>query len=129
MTMRMRMAVLAVLILGHPGASAASLFSEAAERLNGEWRGGEFVLRVDAKRAQASTANDRPFEWQRFVVREVVGNEVVFAIGTELFEAVIESDTIVLTSSEFRGERVLFRGADGSGAKEPDDMGLRGTAE
>lgn len=127
--MGIRMVVLAAMILGQSGAWAASLFSDAADRLNGEWRSNDFVLRVDAKRAQASTAIDRPFEWQRFVVREVTGNEIVFAIGSEIFEAVIDADTLVLTGTDFRGERVLFRGADVVGAEEPEGMGLRGTTD
>jgi hypothetical protein len=88
----------------------ASPFSEAADRLDGEWRGTDFVLRVDAKRAQASINPDRPFEWQRFAVKEVAGSEIVFSIGAELYEAMIEAETLVLTSTSFRGERILFRG-------------------
>ena len=127
--MRLRMVLLASMLLGTPEAWAASLFGEAAERLNGEWRGGDFVLRVDAKRAQASTASDRPFEWRRFLAKEVTRNEVVFTIGTELFEAVIDADTLVLTGTNFRGERVLFRGMDSVDPAGTDGMGLRGTAD
>jgi hypothetical protein len=90
---------------------AASPFSEAADLLDGEWEGTDFVLHIDAKRAQASIDPERPFEWRRFVVREVTATEVVFAIGSELFEARVDSDVLVLTSTGFRGERILFRGA------------------
>jgi hypothetical protein len=92
--------------------AAASPFSEAAERLNGMWRSEDFVLRVDSKRAQASVALDRPFEWQRFLVKEVRDNEIVFSIGSELFEAVLDAEMLVLTGTGFRGQRVLFRDAD-----------------
>ena len=91
--------------------AAASPFSEAADRLDGEWRGTGFVLRVDAKRAQASINPALPFEWHRFVVKEVAGPEVVFTIGAELYEATIEAELLVLTSTSFRGERILFRGS------------------
>ena len=64
-----------------------SPFSEAAARLDGDWRGSDFVLRVDARRAQASVDPTRPFEWKRFVVKEVTSEDIVFAVGAELFEA------------------------------------------
>ena len=127
--MRLRMALLAMLLLGTPGAWAASPFADAAERLNGEWQSGDFVLRVDAKRAQASTASDRPFEWQRFLVKEVTDGGVVFTIGTELFEATMDADTLVLTGTNFRGERVLFRGVSEVGESAAEGAGLRGTAD
>ena len=91
--------------------SIASPFSEAADLLDGEWEGTDFVLHIDAKRAQASIDPERPFEWRRFVVREVTPTEVVFAIGSELFEARVDSDILVLTGTGFRGERILFRGS------------------
>ena len=82
-------------------------------------RRDDFVLRVDAKRAQASIDPDRPFEWQRFLVKEVSEDEIVFTIGAELFEAkLVEADTLILTGTNFRGARVLFR-----------DAALRGTTE
>ncbi len=127
--MRLRMALLATLLVGTPGAWAASPFADAAARLNGEWQSGEVVLRVDAKRAQASTAHDRPFEWQRFLVKEVTDSGLVFTIGTELFEAVMEADTLVLTGTNFRGERVLFRSAREVGDAAAEGAGLRGTAD
>jgi hypothetical protein len=98
-----------VLVTGFAAASAASIFSEAADKLDGEWRGGDFVLRIDAKRAQASIDSGRPFSWERFVVRDVTPSDVVFAIGSELYEAHLEEDTLMLTGSSFRGERLLFR--------------------
>jgi hypothetical protein len=108
-----------LLVLLHaPNAAAFSSFGEAAERLDGEWRGANFVLKVDSKRAQASIDPTRPFAWERFVIREVVENEVVFAIGAELFEAKLEADMLVLTGTSFRGEQLLFR-----------DTGLRGTTD
>jgi hypothetical protein len=105
-------ALLALMLAAAPASlCAASPFSEAADLLDGEWEGTDFVLHIDAKRAQASVDPDRPFEWRRFVVREVTPTEVVFAIGSELFEARVDSDILVLTSTGFRGERILFRGA------------------
>jgi len=89
--------------------AAASPFSEAAARLDGDWRGSDFVLRVDARRAQASINPTRPFEWQRFVVKEVTNEDIVFSVGAELFEAKLDADVLTLTSTGFRGERVLVR--------------------
>jgi hypothetical protein len=93
-------------------ASAASPFSEAADRLDGVWRGADFVLRVDARRAQASVDAARPFEWERFLIKEVGEGEIVFSIGAELFEAKVEANMLTLTSTAFRGARVLMRGGD-----------------
>ena len=102
-------AVLLVLLLSSPLAAADSPFVEAAQRLDGAWTAPNYELRVDSSRAQANVDQDRPFRWQRFVVKEVAGEKVIFTIGSELFEAVVDSDTLTLTSTSFRGERVLQR--------------------
>jgi hypothetical protein len=108
MRIRPLLASLALLVaLAAP--AVASVFSDAAERLDGIWRGGDFVLRVDARRAQASVDAERPFAWARFLVKEVTPTEVVFTIGSELYEARIENDTLTLTGTSFRGERLLSR--------------------
>jgi hypothetical protein len=108
MKLRVIFLVLA-LFSGLSSFGAASTFSEAADRLNGEWRGDDFVLRVDAKRAQASVDASHPFAWEHFVIKEVTPAEVVFTIGPELYEARIEADILTLTGTSFRGARVLFR--------------------
>jgi hypothetical protein len=90
-------------------AFAATPFSEAAQRLDGDWRGADFVLRVDAKRAQASVDIARPFEWERFLIKDVSEGEITFTVGAELFAAKLAEDTLTLTSTNFRGPRVLFR--------------------
>jgi hypothetical protein len=100
----------AVLLLALlPVGAAASPFLDAAEFLNGAWRGDDFVLRVDSHRAQASVDAKRPFEWDRFLIREVTEDEVVFVVGAELFEARLQDGDIVLTGTSFQGERVLER--------------------
>ena len=85
--------------------------SEAAAQLDGDWRGSDFVLRVDARRAQASVDPTHPFEWKHFLVKEVTRTTSYSAVGAELFEAKLDADTLTLTSTSFRGERVLFRDA------------------
>jgi hypothetical protein len=102
-------AILLLLLLSAPSAALASPFSDAAKRLDGEWRGGAFVLRVDARRAQASVDAERPFAWERFLVKEVTPREIVFSIGAELYEAQIEDDVLTLTGTSFTGERKLLR--------------------
>ena len=67
------------------------------------------MLRVDAKRAQASVDLARPFEWERFLIKEVSEAEIIFTVGAELFEAKLAEDTLTLTGTNFRGPRVLFR--------------------
>jgi len=102
----------AILLAGLAAAAFASTFSDAADRLDGIWRSDDFVLRVDAKRAQASVDGTRPFAWDRFLVKEVTGAQVVFSIGAELYEAVlIDDNTLTLTGTSFTGARTLSRGA------------------
>ena len=91
------------------GLAAASPLSEATDKLNGDWRGKDFVLRIDADRAQASIDPQRPFSWQRFMIKEIDEDEVVFSIGAELYQARIDAETLTLTGTSFRGAKVLFR--------------------
>ena len=102
-------AVAMALLLWSPLSAADSPFVEAAQRLDGAWTGPNYELRVDSSRAQANIDQDRPFRWQRFLVKEVAGEKVIFTVGSELFEAVVQADTLTLTSTSFRGERVLQR--------------------
>lgn len=121
--MQRRILALALgLLAAAPLANAAPLFSEAAEQLDGIWRGPDFVLKIDARRAQASVDPARPFEWHHFLVKDVTDEEIVFTVGAELYEAKIEAGALTLTSTSFRGERVLFRSADSW------TPGLRGTS-
>ena len=107
--MKFRVFLLGAALLAGGNAAAATLFSEAAQRLNGEWRGPDFVLRVDAKRAQASVDIARPFEWERFLIKDVSEGEITFSVGAELFEAKLAEGTLTLTGTSFRGPRVLLR--------------------
>ena len=103
-----------VLVLGwflaSPLGAAESPFIQAAEQLDGVWQGENFALRVDSARAQANVDQERPFRWQRFLVKEVTGETVVFTVGAELFEASLgQPGRLTLTSTSFRGERILER--------------------
>jgi hypothetical protein len=109
--MNIRVFLLGAALIAGGNALAATPFSEAAQRLDGEWRGAEFVLRVDAKRAQASVDIARPFEWERFLIKDVSEGQIVFTVGAELFEAKLAEGTLTLTGTSFRGPRVLFREA------------------
>jgi hypothetical protein len=99
--------ILAAASLGGP--ALADEFSEAAAFLDGEWRGEGFALKVDAARSQAHVDSDRPFEWQRFQVKQVSPEKLSFSIGAELYEARSEGEALVLTGTSFRGERKLER--------------------
>lgn len=90
-------------------AAAAATFWDAAKRLDGTWRNNAFELRVDAARAQASIDRERPFHWQRFVIKEVTDQEILFTVGAELFTAVVTPDGLTLTGTNFRGKQVLLR--------------------
>jgi hypothetical protein len=113
--MRIRVILLFAALFGSailaavPAAPLQPSFLEAAKELDGDWRGGDFVLRIDARRAQASVDPSRPFEWEHFLIKEVNDREIVFAIGADLFEAKLETDVLTLTGTGFRGARVLFR--------------------
>jgi hypothetical protein len=97
------------LVLASPVGAANSSFRDAAERLDGEWLGENYALRVDSYRAQANLDLNRPFHWERFLVKEVSGDTVTFTVGAELFEATLDADRLKLTSTSFRGERLLRR--------------------
>jgi hypothetical protein len=118
----LRISVLALaLLLGIPCAGAAGPpFAEAATQLNGEWRNADFVLKIDTRRAQASVDPSRPFEWRRFLVKDVIDDEIIFTIGADLYEARIEADTLTLTSTMFRGEHVLIRTPDSESPDQQD---------
>jgi hypothetical protein len=109
-----------------PTARAISPVDEAARRLDGVWRGDDYALKVDARRAQANIDPEKPFQWQRFQVKEVGDGAIVFSIGAEVFEAKLAGDSLELTGTSFRGERLLTR-------EHPDtpidrsDPALRGT--
>ena len=99
-----------LLLLAAVAPALASPLHEAAKRLDGQWQGGEFVLRVDSERAQANLDPERPFQWQRFEVEEVTeDDEVIFSVGAEVYEATINAEMLTLSSTGFRGERVLMR--------------------
>jgi len=97
------------LLFGLWTSALAEPFIEAANYLSGVWQGDGYTLRVDASRAQASVDGARPFAWSRFLVKEVDGDEIVFSVGAEIFEARVNDLGIVLTSTVFRGERNLQR--------------------
>jgi hypothetical protein len=78
-------------------------------QLDGRWEGSDFVLRVDSSRAQANINTAEPFQWQRFIVRRVLDSRIDFAIGAEVFSAEVRSNELTLSSTSFRGERVLKR--------------------
>jgi hypothetical protein len=88
--------------------SSSVSMQEIARTLNGTWRGDDYQLRVDAVRAQANDS-PAPFGWERFSVRLVTTTEITFTVGAELFQAARRNDEIILTSTSFRGERVLRR--------------------
>ena len=110
--MHVRIALLILALLAGSSVFAASRYEDAAQRLDGEWRGADLVLRIDAERAQASMTPDRPFEWRRFIIKDIRPDEIVFSIGAELYEAKVDADTLTLTGTSFRGARVLFRDDD-----------------
>jgi hypothetical protein len=78
-----------------------------ARQLSGVWRAEDFVLHIDAERAQANMNLNAPFEWQRFLVKRIYGNTVAFSLGAELFQARLSDEGVILTGTTLRGERNL----------------------
>jgi hypothetical protein len=108
--MRIRAGMLAIILSCAPlPAWSASVFWDAAQKLDGMWESDVFLMKIDSARAQASVDPKKPFQWQRFIVKDVAEDTIVFTIGSEMFEATLESDELILTSSSFRGERILQR--------------------
>jgi hypothetical protein len=127
--MRIPSIVLVSMICGAaPLAEAASPVEEAARLLDGVWRGEDYALKVDSRRAQANIDPRKPFQWQRFVVKNVDGEAIVFAIGAEIFEAQITGDVLELSSTSFRGERRLTR-EETMETAEGFELELRGTTD
>lgn len=79
------------------------------QRLEGVWHSSNYILRVDAGRLQANVNGNAPFSWQRFRVRQASSNEVVFAVGAQIFVAKVAESSLRLTSTSFRGEKELTR--------------------
>lgn len=107
--MRIRIGLLALCLAAPLPSQAASPFAQAASTLDGQWKGEDFVLKIDSTRAQASLDPARPFEWRRFLVQSVSGETVTFSVGPDLFEARVADDQLRLTGTTFRGERTLVR--------------------
>jgi len=83
--------------------------STASTRLNGTWLGDGYQLNVDSEREQANIDPRAPFAWERIEIKRISGNEVVFVLGSDLFQATIAENTITLKSTSFPGERFLKR--------------------
>jgi hypothetical protein len=107
--MRIRAGLLALCLAAPLPCQAASPFAQAASTLDGQWKGDDFMLKIDSTRAQASLDPARPFEWRRFLVQSVSGETVTFSVGPDVFEARIADDELKLTGTTFRGERTLVR--------------------
>jgi hypothetical protein len=77
--------------------------------LDGRWSGGEFDIRIDAERSQANLDPEKPFKWERFIVKDATGSRVVFTIGARLFMAELTEDAMTITGFDFPGEVILNR--------------------
>jgi hypothetical protein len=102
--MRIRAGLLALCLAAPLPCQAASPFAQAASTLDGQWKGDDFMLKIDSTRAQASLDPARPFEWRRFLVQSVSGETVTFSVGPDVFEARIADDELKLTGTTFRGQ-------------------------
>jgi hypothetical protein len=81
----------------------------ASARLDGTWLGDGYQLSIDSEREQANIDPQAPFSWKRIAIKRISGNEVVFVLGGELFQAAITENAVTLKSTGFSGERLLKR--------------------
>jgi hypothetical protein len=77
--------------------------------LEGKWDGDGFVLEVDSARAQANIDPTLPYQWDRYGIKTVADGMVIFTVGAELYQASVDGESIMLSSTGFRGERRLDR--------------------
>lgn len=96
--------------LDHPGlglaallalwllSSAPAMANDRMPDLGGHWSGQGLSIFIDPTRHQANTDPTKPFNRQSFIIRNVTGSMVVFAIGPELFVAnLTDPNTMVVT--------------------------------
>jgi hypothetical protein len=110
-----------------------SALSNLVPELDGQWEGDGYFLRIDRERAQANIDADRGFAWQAFSIKGGLGDAILFIIGTELYEARVNGETLSLSSSSFRGEKLLrrrrLRAADRNGATQAPPLEHRRPGE
>jgi hypothetical protein len=83
--------------------------ADVSRDLHGRWEGDGLRIQIDAARSQAQMRADRPFQWDRFMVKDVTEGDLAFSVGAELFEAVIDGDEMTVAATSFRGTRRLRR--------------------
>ena len=101
-----RMLVAPVMLASTVSPAAAA---PAGRVLDGHWAGGGFEIRIDVERGLANIDPEKPFSWQRFIVKDVEGTRIVFTIGARLFIAELSEDGMALTGFDFPGEIQLTR--------------------
>ncbi len=90
----LRLAALATLLLAPAPVLAAEKFPD----LGGYWTGPGLSIFIDPSRHQANADPTKPFNRQSFIIRNVTGSMVVFAIGPELFVGnLTDPNTMVVT--------------------------------
>jgi hypothetical protein len=77
--------------------------------LAGHWQGGGLNLRLDPARLQANTDPDKPFERQPLLIRNITGAMFLFDIGRERFIALVQGETMSLTTARSPRTLVLRR--------------------
>lgn len=78
--------------------------------LAGAWSGPGMSLFIDPTRHQANADPTKPFNRQSFIIRNVTGSMVVFAIGPDLFVANMQDrDTMVVTRGGLPDSYTLSR--------------------
>lgn len=66
-------------------------------------------LALDTERGQARIDPEKPFQWERFIVKSVAGDEVVFTIGPRLYSAIVEPDSLTVEAAGYAGPQRLTR--------------------
>ena len=89
--------------------AAAHASAQILPALEGEWRGEELSLAIDQRRGQARLDLGRPFHWERFILKEVDGERIVFTIGARLFAATLDDDSLSVEAPGYGGPQLLRR--------------------
>ena len=70
---------------------------DAKQALNGQWRSADLVLSIDVRTAEATLADAQGNQRERFELKKVVGNTVLFTVGDKRLVGSLAEDQLVVT--------------------------------
>ncbi len=83
---------------------------DARRALDGQWRSAGLVLTIKADAGEATLADAaRPVERERFELKKVVGNTVLFTVGDKRLVGLLAEDRLTITIGNDPFSQVLRR--------------------